>query len=931
MFFSWKRFLASLKSSTRKGYHRPKLAPRVEPLEDRCTPSGLPKGAIQISVSAGPAPILGYEFQGTVGTPWTNETLSAETRTSGGGYVANNDYEFSPAPGYKMPPGLQLTTGGVIQATTTGGGPKVAGQYNVPIVASDGGTYYDSTVYQFLISPQKSVGGTYSVSTTMKPLNALNQLQYNNQTLPLGIVDQSYNATVTGTNSTDPIESVQISTYRLVGSTPTITPITGGSTLGGVYVKEVVGGNTYLIYGLDGTSGPALKVSLNRGTDQVLVTGTMTGSAAGQSYPLFLSLTFLDETQKNLNFAFGYSPQEIESAYDFGNVGNGAGETIVILESGRIPNLVSSNDPNWANSDLNQFDQIFPGLNTFNQPGGPVFLKVNTTANIYTIPVGDSSELGGTDVTEEIQDIEWAHALAPMANIVDINEDATLYTNPTAFLTFLESQGLPAPANPSTWGFIVGTSGVGSPDSTQPSYVTYIDSSGDDLGSPPGAHPPDAAGNVLNTGYTQLTLSPGGVSRASESAVFGVFDPFRGSGKTPGEYLGSGGGDIGTTHESYQSGIYDQFTNQSINPITGRLAPDVTFNGSPESGDVEFNSAINSLIDDTKSPGGSNPDFGGGPWEDAWGTSITSPSWDALIAIANQRRAALGKPSLSGYTQTLPILYSLAGSTAFTRISTSVHNKSMGNLALSTSPIPGTYMSSTGGVYQSYGSGIYNTKAGLGSPVVDKLIPFLIGPTLTANTRLLPSTSTSFIITGTDFQPNANYSITFSGPVSAGTVTYLSPTTLLVSDLSGLSSLAPGTPLAATVQMTVLFGSPVGSATYTDTTGTAVQVGTVSNFAAPLSVQPLAFVTIGTEIMGNFLVRYEGPPATGTFELTFPTVPAGVSIVGQSEYQGTLQTGQQLLLQVDFTLSSAPYLDLLCKATSSDGTVLYPAALLVEP
>ena len=891
------------------------FCPMIEHLEDRCTPSALPAGAIQISAS--PAAKLGYEFTATVNQPQPfNETLSALTRTSGGLYKSNGTYTFSLPPAssgntYSMPTGLSLTSGGVISETST----MKPGQYNVPIQVKDvttGGTYYDSTVYQFLISPQSSPGPTiptWNISTTTQGLTPLGDLQYNNgQTLPLGIVDQPYNATVTATNPSDPITGVQISTYLQSSITgqPTITPVMNGSTLAGIYVKKSTSGNTYTysIFGLDGTNGSALKVSWTSGSDNIFVTGTPTFSAAGQSYPLFLSVSFQQGPQHNFNFSFGHSPQEIESAYDFNNVGNGAGQTIVVIEYDRIPNLVSSNDPNWANSDLNQFDQIFPGLNTFGQPGGPVFLKVNGSGNsLY------NTQFSAGDVTEEVQDIEWVHALAPMANIVDVNTTGSLYlSDPTSFLQNLVNQGLPTPTNAltttiasgsngvtlpltapnndinvsSTAGFpstgnlviqtttgtnvvqynglsataflgctggsgtlhtgdkvtlsplyVVGTSGIVSLDSVTPiPGVTFVNSSGDDLGTLA-----SKSSNVVLTGYTQLTQSPTS-SYVSEAAVFGVYDPFRGSNGT-GTTLGSGGSGVvsnaGPTPSpnNYQSGIYSQFTT----PPTGRAAPDVSFNGSPESGDVEFNSAINSLTNDSKAPGGPNQDFGGGPREDAWGTSITSPSWDALFSIANQGRAALGKPSLSGTDQTLPMLYSLAGTSAFHQISTSTR----GNLSPSTIPnqvattVGPKKNVTTGGVYTSYGTGIYNTLAGLGSPNVSNLMPDLIGPVLNSSTRLLADTSTTLTLTGSDFVATSinAYSVTFSDPNVTATVIDVSPSTspgasgTLTISLSGLSSVPSGTPLAAIVTMKVTFGSKTSPATYTDTTGAPVQVATI--------------------------------------------------------------------------------------------------------
>lgn len=50
---------------------------------------------------------------------------------------------------------------------------------------------------------------------------------------------------------------------------------------------------------------------------------------------------------------------------------------------------------------------------------------------------------------------------------------------------------------------------------------------------------------------------------------------------------------------------------------------------------------------------------GQGSWQVVGGTSLGTPAWAAIIAIADQGRSLEGRGSLDGATQTLPTLYSL--------------------------------------------------------------------------------------------------------------------------------------------------------------------------------------------------------------------------------------------------------------------------------
>ena len=94
----------------------------------------------------------------------------------------------------------------------------------------------------------------------------------------------------------------------------------------------------------------------------------------------------------------GYTPAEITAAYGLNAItfkssagttvsGNGAGETIALIEEYHDPNI---------RSDLNTFDRMYnlpdPSLKVVNQAG-------NQTNNSWAL--------------EESMDVEWAHAIAP--------------------------------------------------------------------------------------------------------------------------------------------------------------------------------------------------------------------------------------------------------------------------------------------------------------------------------------------------------------------------------------------------------------------------------------------------------------------------------------------------------------------------------------
>ena len=108
----------------------------------------------------------------------------------------------------------------------------------------------------------------------------------------------------------------------------------------------------------------------------------------------------------------GYSPAQIRQAYGFDKIafnngtvaGDGSGTTIAIVDA--------YDDPNIAN-DLHQFDLQF-GL------PDPVLTKVNQTRR-RRLPAANAGW-----ITEIALDVEWAHAIAPQANILLVEANRRL-------------------------------------------------------------------------------------------------------------------------------------------------------------------------------------------------------------------------------------------------------------------------------------------------------------------------------------------------------------------------------------------------------------------------------------------------------------------------------------------------------------------------
>lgn len=292
----------------------------------------------------------------------------------------------------------------------------------------------------------------------------------------------------------------------------------------------------------------------------------------------------------------GLSPQQVSKAYGFDKIAysvsgktisaDGAGQTIAIVDAYDDPTIIN---------DLKVFDKAF-NLSDTNDSGQFVLTKVKMSANVKA-DAGWSQEIA--------LDVEWAHALAPKANILLVEASSASISGLMSAVDYARKQpGVVAVSM--SWGSSefynetsydqyfttpsghIGGSGIAG-------GVTFVTASGD---SGAGAEWPAVSPNVVAVGGTTLKLDSAG-NYLSETA-----------------WSLSGGG-----YSRYE-------TNQTS-------SPDVAFNANPSTGFSVYDST---------------PASGVVGWQTVGGTSAGAPAWAALVALADQGRELSGLGSLDSST-----------------------------------------------------------------------------------------------------------------------------------------------------------------------------------------------------------------------------------------------------------------------------------------
>jgi hypothetical protein len=305
----------------------------------------------------------------------------------------------------------------------------------------------------------------------------------------------------------------------------------------------------------------------------------------------------------------GLTPAQVRRAYGFDQItftangqtiqGDGAGQTIAI---------VAAYDHPYIHNDLQVFSQ------TFGLPMPPSFVKATPQGQPATNSVW---------AREIALDVQWAHAIAPMANILLVEALSNSVSNMLAAVDYARNQPGVVVVSMS-WGagefssernynsrFTTPAGHIGG--SGLPGGITFVAASGDT-----GARTkwPAVSPNVLAVGGTRMTVDSSG-NFVSETG-----------------WGGSGGGNsVYEPRPSWQATVSG----------ARRGNPDVAYNADPLTGVSVYNTVPNSA--------------GNTGWFKVGGTSAGAPQWAGLLAIAAQGRAYVHNTGSLGNSQVH--LYSL--------------------------------------------------------------------------------------------------------------------------------------------------------------------------------------------------------------------------------------------------------------------------------
>ncbi len=425
-----------------------------------------------------------------------------------------------------------------------------------------------------------------------------------------------------------------------------------------------------------------------------------------------------------------YSPAQIRAAYglpelpaSFGNLTAeqaarfGAGQTIYVIAAHHDPQIVAE-------------------LNAFNSRFGLPACETRTIAATATLPLATPTATAGCQfsvvystvngtlatrapaynaswATEIALDVQWAHAIAPMARIVLIEAAQPMSNHLTGAVKLANAMG------PGVVSMSFGASeldgGAYSATLWNPVFsgrgMTYLAATGD-WGSD--VFWPAASPHVLAIGGTRLSWD--GSSARSETG-----------------WSTTGGGiSAYTAVPSYQaSGL------PGVGALERRGVADVAFNADPETG--QYTAVM--------SPGSSAVS-----WVSAGGTSLSTPQWAGLLAVANARRSLAGKAVLG-----LPhdVLYRQIGA------------------------VPGLYASTLSDITSgSNGSCMlctaregYDVLTGLGTPNAAPLLDTLTRATSSSNVVVKPTTAP--LLPSPNVVGKVGNALTFEmGAVAANPVTY---------------------------------------------------------------------------------------------------------------------------------------------------------------
>ncbi len=286
----------------------------------------------------------------------------------------------------------------------------------------------------------------------------------------------------------------------------------------------------------------------------------------------------------------GYSPSQIRRAYEIDELRvTGKGQIIAIVNAFHYPT---------AAADLSKFIKTFGLRQMYGLPGrAPCTVAAGPHPCFEVVYAqGEQPDFDEGWAFESAIDTQWAHAIAPGADILLVETPSNQLFDMLLGVDFAVSQG--ASVVSMSWGVSEIAAEMLFDHHFDHAGVVFVAGSGD-TGNP-GMYPA-ASPFVVAVGGTKLFLDRYGNRIKAETA-----------------WSGSGGGiSIAEPEPSYQ------FTFPIPNTFGFRGYPDVAYLADPATGIAVYDSAGY---------------LGHTGWFITGGTSIGAPQWAGLIALANQLR-----------------------------------------------------------------------------------------------------------------------------------------------------------------------------------------------------------------------------------------------------------------------------------------------------
>lgn len=462
------------------------------------------------------------------------------------------------------------------------------------------------------------------------------------------------------------------------------------------------------------------------------------------------------------------TPAQLSAAYGFAlSPDTGAGQTIAIVDA--------YNDPN-IQSDLATFSS------QYNLPQANLTV-LNQNGQTTNLPQSDPSWS-----LEIALDVEWVHALAPAAKIVLVEANSASVGDLMKAVQTAEGK---ANVVSMSWG---GSEFQGEQQYDSSAYfgkpgVTFVAAAGD-TGGAYGAQWPASSPNVVSVGGTRLNLSNSGGGYGSETAWDGSFSWFSGA-------SGSGGGvSVLEAMPNYQTAAL------GTQYASGRVTPDVASNADPNTGLAVYSSVAGA---------------GATGWTIVGGTSAGAPVWSAILANADQARAANHLGSLSS-AQTLKFLYGLYGSS--TAYAANFHDIS------------------TGANFVAFATQGFDPVTGLGSPIANNLIAS--AATFGATTSSIAhTTSTSTTTSTASKEPSSTPTpskprVTFVVISVTITPALLNPTAQSSASLGSLATASTAT----TSALSTSFGQSIVASSAVSAPAARLALRPNQPYVNPLTIEP---------------------------------------------------------------------------------------------